>query len=74
MEPLGWQRRAACLDLPTEQFFPRPREPLEAPEWLTRLCGGCPVRQPCLALALRTNSRGLFAGTTTSERRRLATG
>ncbi|NUP00282.1 MAG: WhiB family transcriptional regulator, partial [Nonomuraea sp.] len=72
---LNWSRRAACLDLDPELFFPIS---LEGPgrsqvEQAKQVCGRCPVREPCLAYALDTNQAdGVWGGTDPGQRRELS--
>ncbi|MFC4010418.1 WhiB family transcriptional regulator [Nonomuraea purpurea] len=75
MMMLDWTRRAACLDLDPELFFPIS---MEGPgrsqvEQAKHICQGCPVREPCLAYALDTNQAyGVWGGTDPAERRELS--
>ncbi|MEU0570113.1 WhiB family transcriptional regulator [Nonomuraea sp. NPDC005983] len=74
MMMLDWSRRAACLGMDPELFFPIS---LEGPgrsqvERAKAICGGCPVRQPCLDYALRTRQfDGIWGGTDPDQRREL---
>ena len=52
-----------CLEDP-EAWFPVH----ETVELAQRLCGGCPVRELCLELALRQPEAGIWGATTTKER------
>lgn len=73
-EPTNWQRDAACRDLDPDLFFPEGmlggalRQVKEA----KLVCGGCPVRVPCLRWALTSGQdAGIWGGLTEAERRRL---
>lgn len=63
-------RKALCLGMDPELFFfsEEPEDIAMAKE----LCAGCPVREPCLELALAIPASddkwGVFAGTTPDER------
>lgn len=64
--PPAWHELAACRSHPEVTFFPatgQPTAPAKA------LCAGCPVRQECLADALRDPHRaGVWGGTAPRER------
>jgi WhiB family redox-sensing transcriptional regulator len=74
MMMLDWSRRAACLDEDPELFFPIS---LEGPsrsqvERAKKVCGTCPVREPCLEYALDTKqAHGVWGGTDSLQRREL---
>ena len=63
---MTWQNQAECRSLPIDYFFNDTLEQLTP--FVRQLCGGCPVRQECLNLAIATDSTGLWAGTTTEQR------
>ncbi len=70
-----WRRAAACRNMDTELFFPRGETgaPLEQTLAAKAVCGGCPVRSPCLEFAMATRQEyGVFGGLTEQERRSLA--
>ncbi|MER6579613.1 WhiB family transcriptional regulator [Nonomuraea sp. NPDC001023] len=75
MMMLNWSRRAACLELDPELFFPIS---LEGPgrsqvEKAKTICGRCPVRRPCLQYALDTRqAHGVWGGTDPEQRRELS--
>ncbi|MFG1703263.1 WhiB family transcriptional regulator [Nonomuraea sp. M3C6] len=74
MMMLDWTRRAACLDLDPELFFPISMEgPSQSQvERAKHVCGGCPVREPCLEYALTTRQAyGVWGGTDPAQRREL---
>lgn len=70
---LGWQDRAACLDLPGDDFFPLAAPGTDAYEaqaaTAIATCGTCPVRRPCRDYAVSTRQAwGVWGGTTPDER------
>ncbi|MFC5828547.1 WhiB family transcriptional regulator [Nonomuraea insulae] len=72
---LDWTRRAACLDLDPELFFPISMEgPSQSQvERAKQVCDGCPVREPCLQYALSTRQAyGVWGGTDPGQRRELS--
>lgn len=63
-----WRSYAACAAAPDpDVFFASPDSGVYA-EARETYCGSCPVLAECLALAVSTGSRGLFAATTATER------
>jgi WhiB family redox-sensing transcriptional regulator len=61
-------RGAACGDQDLELFYPDPGD-LEAEQAAKQVCTGCPVRQPCLEMALVTGDQhAILGGTTPAER------
>lgn len=64
--------RQDCTGLDPDLFFPDApgQEQFRARE-VAALCGSCPVRDACLEYALANNVVGVWAGTTTAERRDL---
>jgi hypothetical protein len=67
---MNWKRRASCRDVPLKHFFYLQTDTEQVTPFVAELCGGCPVRHDCLKEALETRSVGIWAGTTTAERRR----
>lgn len=68
-----WMQRSACLDIDPELFYPSKGD---APRSRTarRICGGCPVRDECLAYAVKHHEVfGIWGGRTPRERRELET-
>jgi WhiB family redox-sensing transcriptional regulator len=70
-----WRADAACRDADPELFFPDPGQ-LPQTAKAKEVCAGCAVRGPCLDTALngplrRDDQHGIFAGTTTRDRRLL---
>lgn len=47
-----WHTRALCLGMDADIFFPKPGD-VAATNHAKRICDSCPVRQACLAEALR---------------------
>ena len=67
--PDYWQDRAACFGVDPDLFFPITEE--EAGPALT-YCRVCPIREECLAWALKNGERyGVWGGLTEQQRRRL---
>ena len=78
LRPLGsdweWQMRAACRSTDSAVFFPptgeRVRARLLRESKAKAVCGGCPVRRPCLEQALAVGEPyGVWGGFAESERR-----
>ena len=71
---MDWRHRAACVGQDGNLFFPL--SSTEASDAVRdrakEVCGGCPVRQPCLDWALEVGvDDGIFGGLTARERRTL---
>lgn len=67
--PDFWQERAACYGIDPDVFFPTSEE--EAGPALA-YCSLCPIREVCLAWALKNGERyGVWGGMTEQQRRRL---
>lgn len=65
----GWRSRGDCLGLDPDVFFPAPQEPVVD---ALAVCGGCQVRDACLAAALDASDfDGVWGATTGDERRRM---
>lgn len=64
-----WMKRGNCRDMPPDLFFPR----YEAEEEIAlRACGGCAVRETCLAYAIEHRiDHGVWGGATEEQRRQL---
>ena len=64
-----WRKRAACIGLDPEIFYPEPSFP---PDEARKVCASCPVSAECLDYALTSNERfGVWAGTTRRQRREM---
>jgi WhiB family redox-sensing transcriptional regulator len=64
-------RDAACGEQDLELFYPDPGD-LATERAAKQVCAGCPVRQPCLEMALATGDQhAILGGTTPQERGRL---
>jgi WhiB family redox-sensing transcriptional regulator len=75
-EPVGeWAKDAACAapDLDPDWWFPSSQDALhDTTRIAMAICGTCPVQQPCLEHALRTNEQhGIWGGKSERARRRL---
>ena len=74
-----WQARGACRGPQAEVFFPpvaseRRDEKAAREERAKAICGGCPVRKPCLEFALEIREQhGIWGGLNESERKALLT-
>ena len=76
-----WRNRAACKDKWTDAWFTeKPGNPgrQRSPNRAIAICHHCPVRQPCLASAMKAESGqskyskyGVFGGLTGDERSKL---
>jgi WhiB family redox-sensing transcriptional regulator len=67
--PDHWQDRAACFGIDPDVFFPVSED--EAGTALA-FCGGCRIREECLAWALKNGERyGVWGGLTEQQRRRV---
>lgn len=66
---LRWQEAAACRELERDLFFPSAED--DGVMAVAAICRSCPVRATCLAYALRHREPGLWAGTTSHQRRKL---
>src|SRR5919106_2437433 len=61
-------RDAACGEHDLELFYPEPDD-TAAEQTAKALCASCPVRQPCLDMALATGDQhAILGGTTPAER------
>jgi len=73
----AWARRAACRGPEASLFYPpaaaEPRVEREARERRAKaICAVCPVREPCLAVALDTREpHGIWGGLNETERQAL---
>lgn len=69
--PIGWDERAACRNTDPDLFFPVESElgsEADAPEEAVAICSICQVRSECLGYALENRVRGVWAGTTMTQR------
>lgn len=60
-----WRSHAACASAPlwlVDQAFDRPGS-ASGHEFRTSYCADCPVREQCLAEAMRTGEAGIWGGT-----------
>lgn len=72
-----WSRRAACLELDPELFFPISHQGpgQDQVERAKSVCRGCPVREPCLQYAIDSRqTHGIWGGTDPDQRRTLIAG
>jgi WhiB family redox-sensing transcriptional regulator len=71
---VNWREDAACLHADPDLFFPisMSGRTLDQIGEAKRICRICPVKEPCLAWALRVRDvAGIWGGTTETERRAL---
>ena len=72
IEKYEWQDRGRCRTVSVAAFFDfeelRGSERVARSETAKAICGGCPVRTPCLQHALAAEDFGVWGGTTASER------
>jgi WhiB family redox-sensing transcriptional regulator len=72
-----WQAKAACRGPQSSVFFPpshfERKDEKEAREARAKaICGGCPVRRPCLDYALRIREpHGIWGGLNEVERKQV---
>ena len=72
-----WQAKAACRGPQATVFFPpshfeRKDEKAEREARAKAICGGCAVRQPCLAYAIKIREpHGIWGGKNEAERKAL---
>lgn len=67
-----WMDRALCSGTDDPVFFDVSNEPAQAELAEEKYCGRCPVWASCLTFALKTRSRGVWAGTTFDKRQSVA--
>lgn len=71
LSPLRWHARAACNGLPPSLWLDDYVQAAYSPA--VTICRSCPVRRTCLASALVfDDAYGIYGGTTTTERAKLA--
>ena len=74
----GWRERAACASRavpPLRWFFPDVTHLVPGSKKIRRArrtCAMCPVRTPCLQVAITEGLEGVWAGTTDQDRERVA--
>ena len=69
---MSWLDQAACLEHDTDDFFPDGVKPPAQRQVAAakEVCSRCPVRTPCLILAVTTGAvHGVWGGLTEDERR-----
>jgi len=68
---MDWRASGACLDKDPELFFPIGSSDIayQQIEAAKQICGGCKVKEPCLAWALAMgNLQGVWGGMNETER------
>lgn len=69
LTPEPWTELALCAEVDFDIFFPEQGETCQAPK---RICGSCPVAEPCRAYALKHEIQdGVWGGMSPRERRAL---
>ena len=64
----GWQQVAACRGIDASIFFPEDEN--DDADIAKKICGHCPVAQPCLEYAITVREKdGVWGGATQRERR-----
>jgi WhiB family transcriptional regulator, redox-sensing transcriptional regulator len=64
-----WMSRGRCRDMDPAVFFPSDGIGVQAAQ---RICGECPVMEPCLEYALANRvDHGVWGGASERERRRI---
>jgi WhiB family redox-sensing transcriptional regulator len=68
----SWRSNARCAlpEYTSDTFFAK-RGHNDTTIQAKQICAGCPVVEPCLDFAMRTNAEGVWGGTTETERRQL---
>ena len=63
----NWRANAACAEIVSDEWFPRPRSAVNP--LLLRVCGSCPVWRDCLLYALAQPDiwHGIWAGLSARE-------
>jgi WhiB family redox-sensing transcriptional regulator len=65
-----WMQHGLCRQLAPSTFFPNDGVGVEVAR---RICGTCPVQEPCLEYALAERiDHGVWGGASERERRRIA--
>ena len=67
----AWMAHGACLEHPEVEFVPLNLRTEENADAARAICAGCACRAECLAYALADDLLGIWAGTTTRERREM---
>lgn len=68
----SWFSQAKCEGMDPETFMVSEKE-TKKERAAKKICKGCPVRMNCLEFALETDSVGILAGTTYTERQLMVT-
>lgn len=70
IKPPNFGERAVCTQVEPELFFPESMSEWEASkDWISQICGACPLKEPCLEYALAVKVSGVWAGTNEAERK-----
>ena len=64
--------RAICTQVDPELFFPESAAQWEVSrDWISQICGACPLKKPCLEYALSVKVSGIWAGTNEIDRKEI---
>ena len=70
IKPPDFGMKAVCTQVEPELFFPESQAEYEASrDWISQICGACPLSEPCLEYALAVKVSGIWAGTNEIERK-----
>ncbi|TCC19426.1 WhiB family transcriptional regulator [Kribbella speibonae] len=69
----GWRDRAACLGSNDPAFSSEEPTAKEQAQAAQSVCGMCPVRRSCLAVALLNDEQGVWGGTIDGDRETITT-
>ena len=69
-DDVDWQA-AACKGINTDLFYLQPNEAMPINVQLRKICRSCPIYSECLEYAVWNEWEGVWAGTTSTDRRRL---
>ena len=66
-DPDGWMGSALCTQVDADVFYPGPGGDIRPAK---KICGACPVREPCLVYGM-DDPHGVYGGLTPNEREKL---
>jgi WhiB family redox-sensing transcriptional regulator len=66
---VDWMERAACTEVFPELFFPISPKETQQINLAKQVCQQCPVLDDCYVYAINVNVDGIWAGTTTEQRK-----
>ena len=71
IKPPSFDGSQPCYGLTTDTFFAEPENEQRMKMVLGPICNTCGFNIPCLQWALDNNERGIWAGTTEQDRRKI---